>query len=1041
MPCIEYESKGNVMPNIIDHVSYLSNEIGARPGGTEEEQQAALYIAENLQTEAGLPADIEDFNAVPTTDLSRALCAAVAILFTVISLIVPVMAVPAIVLSVVAAVVFCLESFDKPVVSKLMSHGVSQNVVAKYEPGIDAGNPSSRRRKVIVVAHYDSGKVRAELNGPVLGALPILKWVELGAFAAIPLLLIVKDVFLANQEGAANIVLTVLLVVAMLLCALPLAAFAAHRFAPYSPGANCNASGVAVLMEVAARVGRGKGSSAGSDAVIHGAEQAFAADVVPEGAQLVYETPSNVEIASEPQSAQGRLAAAKAAIAALSGDAEAAGSLSLDVAEKLVQAKAEPVASPTNAEVEAQRQEVKAAFATVPSSTVEAARAAKQALGSSPIEGYLSVAESAAASASAPATEAAPFVSAPAPAAEAVPSWFTAAQEKAKRPKNDNKPAQRSRYADALDAALRDSSSHFRAAVAASAPLSETELRLQQVRESIMEVKAPEFDRTKDVLAEPSAGAAPEPAAVARPVLAQPAPAVEAAAGSVEVISPEEFQGAPASAEPVREAIASEVAQSLPAQESTTEFATCAMSPIDVTDLRAEVAAAAAPAATKVEASSLPSVSVPEPIAASVLASALPSIESSPLPSVQANPVAELKKQPAPLAEKPSAAERLRSQVPSIEPVASETAAHPAILDVSSLRSSLPSLSGTITFEGQEGASSASEIAAPEPQPSAGMTGSFTAVDENLLQNLDDDDIYVDDADDSAYEGNVTETGAFAGPGYVEMPKSRIHRFFDRFRKNKAEDESTPQEWLDVDDSFDARAVGAERGSWESFREEDGYQEDGYADEQGDCYADDYYEEDESPKTSARTWQGGSFGRKELGRVSTLSGEKSDEPPADDDVDLEPIHRFHNPDISVEVWFVALGSQLSNNGGMRAFMEEHAQDLRGAMIVEIDALGAGELSLVEKEGLYRSAKASSRLKRHLKKASQATGLRVGSASIEWADGAASYAVKHGAQAMHLVGFDGSKPARYAEADDTVEAIDEATLSKNADFVMELLKNI
>ena len=42
------------MPDIIDHVSYLSEEIGPRPGGTEEEQQAALYIADYLQKEAGL---------------------------------------------------------------------------------------------------------------------------------------------------------------------------------------------------------------------------------------------------------------------------------------------------------------------------------------------------------------------------------------------------------------------------------------------------------------------------------------------------------------------------------------------------------------------------------------------------------------------------------------------------------------------------------------------------------------------------------------------------------------------------------------------------------------------------------------------------------------------------------------------------------------------------------------------------------------------------------------------------------------------------
>ena len=55
------------MPDIIDHVSYLSEEIGPRPGGTEEEQQAALYIADYLQKEAGLAAEIEDFTISSNT--------------------------------------------------------------------------------------------------------------------------------------------------------------------------------------------------------------------------------------------------------------------------------------------------------------------------------------------------------------------------------------------------------------------------------------------------------------------------------------------------------------------------------------------------------------------------------------------------------------------------------------------------------------------------------------------------------------------------------------------------------------------------------------------------------------------------------------------------------------------------------------------------------------------------------------------------------------------------------------------------------------
>ena len=55
-------------------------------------------------------------------------------------------------------------------------------------------------------------------------------------------------------------------------------------------------------------------------------------------------------------------------------------------------------------------------------------------------------------------------------------------------------------------------------------------------------------------------------------------------------------------------------------------------------------------------------------------------------------------------------------------------------------------------------------------------------------------DIYIDDADDSAYEQNFTESGAFAGPGYVEMPKSRVHRLFDRLRRKSKDQEPSPQE-------------------------------------------------------------------------------------------------------------------------------------------------------------------------------------------------------------------------------------------------------
>ena len=64
----------------------------------------------------------------------------------------------------------------------------------------------------------------------------------------------------------------------------------------------------------------------------------------------------------------------------------------------------------------------------------------------------------------------------------------------------------------------------------------------------------------------------------------------------------------------------------------------------------------------------------------------------------------------------------------------------------------------------------------------------------------------------------------------------------------------------------------------------------------------------------------------------------------------------------MEVWFVALGSELAGNGGMRAFVETHEAELKGSIIIELEALGAGELTLMDREGTYLPKKASSRMK-------------------------------------------------------------------------------
>ena len=1070
------------MPDILDHVAYLSQEIGPRPAGTEEEQQAALYITEQLQKDAGLSAIIEDFSGTPGAEIPRVICCAATFAITVLALFLPIMGVASIVITLIAALLFAAEVFNRPVLSRAFARGVSQNVVAKYEPSYSAESGGARRRKVIVISRYDSGKVRAELNGPLLSLLPILQWATFGAMVFLPFLLLIRNVVFLNAEGVIAVVFNILACIALVLVALPLVLALLHKMASYNEAANCNAAGTAVMMEVARRVGRGRVSEAElasrADASIHGEQAAREAGLVPEGAQLVYEAASVKPPAPAPQTPEARLAAAKAAVAALSGKPVKGVSAS-DIAQNLVQIKEPPLPLPTDEGYRELRDETREALSSIPEDTMQEALANAEAV----------AAQEAAAAAMAAATvdmAAASFgaVSQSSEPTSGVPDWFKTAQEKAKKTRQVDKPVQRSRYASALDAAANEDASNF--SEISKAETRGSEDAFDSGLDEVHEIKAPQWHASEE----------------------------------------EDIKTDLSACESSRETAVAEVSASIsaetPVSTSADPFSTTSMPPIDVSELRLgnvppitdvpmpsfldprkvqEEARAAQPDGYRtgnrvdvtgasigtsgridlvpgqyedLSISTMPHDEVvsPRPIV-------LPDISTSTASRV---PVSELSKQRAPLADVElsgkSAAKSLLTMLPSISvedglgesTAAAENAATEdgAADKRPSLRSMLPSLSGSISRA--DGVSKSSNVSAAGSFAPAGATGTFAPIGDELLDNVDPDDIYIDDADDSAYDQNLTETGAFAGPGYVEMPKSRVHRLFDRLRRKNKDQEPSPQEWLEVDESFDARTVGTERGGWESFRKESAaagldettqmnpYNAE-YEDDEYDTFEDDgfngSYDYDETDEYhdgydsgAQRPWHGGAFSSRRMEKASHdsegLSSESLEAFDFDDlDVpaELKQVYQFRNPDINTEVWFVALGSELAQNGGMRAFLTEHQQDLRGSIIIDLDALGAGDLCMVEQEGLYRSVKTSSRMKRYVKKASQATGLNVGGAQIKWKDSASSYAIKQGYQAMHLVGMHGAKPAFFAQGDDVLENVDEQTLEANADFVMELLKNI
>lgn len=1390
------------MAEILDDVDYLTQEVGPHPAGTEEEQRAALYIADRMQKDAGFATVVEDFQCLSNDQLPRLICFGAALLAVLLSLIVPGLGVLWLLIAIAAAVLFGMEAFGRPVLSKLFCVGASQNVVAKYQPAATGG--ATRRRKVILVANYDSGKVLQEEKPPIAGLLPVLQKASAIALGVSAFLLLLRTLFFSGDTGAISSIISFLLVICAILFVLPIVRSVLHTVAPFNQSANNNATGTAVLIDVARKVGNGLVSqeelmaqAQENQATVHGEEAAVAAGVVPEGAEVSYDA----EMTS-----QESLAAAKAAIAALTGRPVADKVPVTDISAHLVKGGGLEPEDETASSVRFEESPVKPQAQRKPRPNPLARTMVSSSLEEEPVVEPIEEApaeESVEQAAEVPA-QAEAAVEAPAPEPErpsferavpaaltgasgfaastgSTPSWAKKAQEKARanKPELDApKKSYRSRYADApaaqIAAANIAAANSFAASgEAAAGDESELSARLQAMREEIAAAEAPKFTaepaaQEEAAVAEPSepaaasasAPVAAEPATAASAVsapaetvpvaphpvvseavdsVAQPAVASEPSAKDEGLVSRETAVAPARSIDIDKEAIA-EVTQRAssragapkkptprvaphrahkihgiaadlhaareaereafdvheeneakavvekesakpepqPASKSEAESNSAAgveseretatqTAPMDVVDEETVAAAATGEmpvteAANPIDSYVEQAVSDTEPEMdvveeepeeprrrsvsdaagfARSFASRLKSITSHKpaffqrneepeqpqdeyyneeeyaeeqyapvdnyLPEeeyvedeffdegeehydgdeqAQETPAAGMTAAMAPIdvsqfmdqeefeedeqpirhldevAERvavsyddeyaadsagyvPAAEEQgyyndsysydyenanflpeedeaddfsaaepataspilgMENMVPAIEPAETkqqgparqvivlpdvvathapageETRQRAPMADTNEnsqagsralLSNMLPSIGNTGAFPAQSAPSldlpSLGDTAANQAVSTTGSfstvggTGAFAPVTDELVSDLPPEEVYVDDADDSAYDEEYTETGAFAGPGYVEMPKSRAGRLFGKFRKNKKnkQPEVSVNEWVNVDESYNARSVGKARGDWSSFREEEeNYQQSG-----------DFVDVDYNDKGNGRGWNGGAFSLDRLRKGLKRDGSATEEPIADEAMaaeafdegyvdenpalridgdsataaqinsELRKLQDFRHPDINTEVWFVALGAEQYGHSGMNAFLNEHADELRGAIVVNLEALGAGTLSCIEQEGAYQPRKISSRLKRVLRQAGEKSGVRFNMDTIASRETPAGVAMAHGVQAITIAGMADGNTALYSADNDIIENVDPKALEDASNFVMAVLKSI
>ena len=1008
------------MAQPLDYVEYLSKEIGARPAGTEEEQQAALYIADEFQEVAGFNATIEDFTSSSNLEGGRAILSMITIVVSILAMLFNILTIPALVLALIAAVVYVLEAYDKPIVSSRLSRGASQNVVAKYQPALDpqAEQRGARQRKIVLVAHYDTGKVtpgiiqRAESMN-----LPLAK-VSLAGMVAAPFFLLLR-LFLGGTGGVGLIFINLLTIIAIILVAMPIIKAVLYRIAPYNEGANNNATGVAALLEIAQRINSGSMSEAdlsadGVEPTVHGEQAARAEGLIPEGVELTYDvemTDEQFDDASEEE----RLLAAKAAIAALTGRpvdqhiyaVPAPREQDYEIQEDpYAQNVAYDVASETQAPV------VESAFAPI-DYTVASAPADEDTAGF-----------------------------------ENAPSWFIAAQKNAKKSESAQ-PVQKSRYAEAIQAAEEQMAARERAR--------EEEEQQQRLREQL----------ERDAASRAALSAIIEsPEAVQQTVEEVEIPA----AAPQDVYEPLDDVVAPAIAEePDYQIDAAYQESSAPALDTDAHYDDAP----EARTLEAELPATASDTDEKPEFVADESLQKPGLFEDRI--DAMNDMHESVQEEVEEAVEEEVEEETVDLGQtiayspamlrqaiqdelqsendgEDGEEQAIEDETESVEEAAEEPASNsarlrlkdlPSVHDEPSaqegvpettnpsrsglfrmLRSDVPSLSGVISpvpvsDSMREALLKSSQL------PKIVVEGDHSDVDYSMEIPvvLDKKPVKIDVP--AVFEDQEDELAATSRS--VEVPKSRAAGFVNRLReKEGAELNDTPQEWLDVDEDFEAREVGRERGSWESFRDAD----------------------EANGEDSKRTWEGGAFSRIRLGHVNTRSGVEEEDDSIQEAVEaaedqelneeIEQIYHFRNPDFNAEIWFVAIGSDTELHDGAHAFLEEHKQELRGAMVIELESLGVGELCVASEEGQFRKMQASSRIKRFTRGASEVTGIVLGQVKLA-TDSITTVVQKSGMQAMHLLGVEDGRPALKGSADDILENVDELIFEENINYIVELLK--
>lgn len=144
--------------------------------------------------------------------------------------------------------------------------------------------------------------------------------------------------------------------------------------------------------------------------------------------------------------------------------------------------------------------------------------------------------------------------------------------------------------------------------------------------------------------------------------------------------------------------------------------------------------------------------------------------------------------------------------------------------------------------------------------------------------------------------------------------------------------------------------------------------------------------------------------------------------------------------ISHDVWFVALGGSSLDHAGMRSFLKSHRSEVRGCFIVNLDRIGAGELTVLTKEGLESTRRADRRLVRLLSGAAKDLHHELSQQDYDWMSTDATPAMRSSMRSVTIMGLgENGLPALSRTAEDVAENVSGDQAAAVTEIVTEMIR--